>query len=152
MSKVHSNRPDSSNRGERPRRSAVGGAGSGGKLCVVGDLDPNYNYRFETDTGSNIEIFKSYGYEIVGDNDVKVSSTNPVQTGSSQTVVVDRATGAKGILMRQPKKYHEEDKKKRAEMIAKSEESMFRKLKTEDGRYGSVENTNSLAASTEDSN
>jgi len=78
------NRPDSSNRSERPRRSAVGGAGSGGKLGVVGDLDPNYNYRFETDVGSNIEVFKGYGYDVVGENDVKVSSTNPVQSGSSQ--------------------------------------------------------------------
>ena len=52
--------------------------------------------------------------------------------------------------MRQPKEYHEEDQKLRAEAIKKSEESMFRQLKTEEGRYGEVENTNSLARPLDD--
>lgn len=144
------NRPSNNDdRSNRPRRPAVGGAGAGGKLQVTGEKDPNYIYRFETDEGSAIETMKGHGYKVVEDDDVQISSTNPVQSGSLQTVVVDRKTGAKGILMRQKRVHHEEDKKLRAEMIDKSEESMFRNLKTADGRYGEVENTNSLAREAE---
>ncbi len=140
------NRPkNDDDRSQRPRRPAVGGAGAGGKMQVIGEKDPNYVYRFETDEGSAIETMKGHGYEIVEEDDVQISSTNPVQSGSTQSVVVDRKSGAKGILMRQKKDYHEEDKQLRAEMIDKSEESMFRNLKTTEGRYGEVESTNSLA-------
>ena len=52
--------------------------------------------------------------------------------------------------MRQPIEFHEEDRKTRAKAIEKSEESMFRKLKNDEGRYGDVENTNSLSRSVED--
>jgi hypothetical protein len=148
----YNNRPEPGNRSERPRKSAVGGAGSGGKLGVVGELDPAYNYRFVTDTGSELEIFKEYGYDFAPADGVKISSSNPIQSGSAQSVVVDRTSGDKGYLMRQKKEYHEEDKAKRAAMIAKTEESMFRQLKTEDGRYGEIEGTTSLATKTEDSN
>jgi hypothetical protein len=139
------NRPELGNRSNRPRRSAVGGAGAGGILNVVGDLDPNYNYRFVNDEGSRLDEMKGYGYDIDTSSNIRIGSNNPTQSGSTHSVVVDKGTGKKGVLMRQPKKYHEEDKKLRAEAIDKSEESMFRNLKTEEGRYGEVESTNSLA-------
>ena len=142
-------RPTTENRTERPRRHAVGGAGSGGRL-TADNLDPDYNYRFVTDEGSRIEEMKGYGYEIDQDHNVTISTVNPMQTGSAKTVVVDKRTGQKGVLMRQPKEYHEEDAKLRAAAIDKSEESMFRQLKTDEGRYGNVEQSNNLARSVED--
>lgn len=143
-------RPTQSTRANRPRRSAVGGAGSGGALTVLGDKDPNFNYRIVNDEGSRIDEMRSYGYEVVTDDSVKFNSANEIATGSSHSVVVDRASGKKAILMRQPMEFHEEDRVKRAQMIDESEKSMFRKLKTEEGRYGEVEQTNSLSKNVED--
>lgn len=138
------NRPDPDNRSKRPRRSAIGGAGRAGRLTVTGNLDPNFNYRTVNDDGNRIEEMKSYGYELVQDDSLCYSGCSK-QAGSTHSVVVDKREGKKGVLMRQPNEYHEEDKKLRAKAIAKTEESMFRNLKTEDGRYGEVEGTTSLA-------
>lgn len=147
---VNQPRPDKENRTNRPRRSAVGGAGSGGRLEVMGKDTSKYNYFIVTDEGSKIEEFKSYGYEIDQNNGIKFSSNNEISSGSNHSVVVDRRTGAKGILMRQLKEYHEEDRIARGKAIDKTEESMFRELKEADGRYGDVEKTNSLAKKTDD--
>jgi len=142
-------RPNPENRTKRPRRSAVGGAGSGGRI-QFDNLDPDYNYYLVTDTGNKIDEFKSYGYEVDEDQNIQVSSVNPIQTGSGHSIVVDKRTGEKGVLMRQPKEYHEEDQKLRAKAIDKTEESMFRELKTDEGRYGDVEQSNNLARAVED--
>jgi len=143
-------RPTPSTRAKRPRRSAVGGAGSGGVLNVSGDKDPNFNYRVVNDEGSRVDVMRSFGYEVVTDDSVKFNSGYEIGTGSSHSVVVDKGTGKKAILMRQPMEFHEEDRIKRAKMIDDSEKSMFRKLETEEGRYGEVEQTNSLAKGTDD--
>lgn len=143
-------RPNPSNRSKRPRRSSANQAGIG-PMSLSGDLDTeNYSYRIVNDEGNRIELLKSYGYEIDQNQDVSFTSGNAVKTGSSHSIVVDKRTGKKGVLMRQPIEFHEEDKKAKAALIDKTEESMFRKLKSEDGRYGEVENTNALAKSTED--
>lgn len=141
-------RPSPSNRSERPRRSAVGGAGANNVLTTIGQKDPNYFYYFAME--SQVEEFKGYGYEVVQDGDLRVDSRNPISSGSARSVVVNRSNGQKGVLMRQPMEFHKEDQKLRAEAIAKSEESMYRLTKTEEGRYGSVETSNSLAREIED--
>jgi hypothetical protein len=143
-------RPDSSNRSGRPRRSSAS-AQTSGPLAMTGMKDDeNYVYRIVNDEGNRIELHKSYGYEVVQNEDVDFISGNAVKTGSAKSVVVDRQTGKKGVLMRQPREFHEEDKKAKAELIKKREESMFRKLKNEEGRYGDVENTDSLAKAIEE--
>ena len=131
------------NRSGRVRRSAVGGKQD--VLGVDGYLDPNYNYRWVNDEGSEIDVMKSYGYDVVEDHNVSVRSKNPTGSGSIKSVVVDKRTGKKGVLMRQPIEFHEEDQKLRAKAIAETEASIFRQMKNEDGRYGEIENTNSLA-------
>ena len=138
-------RPDPSNRAGRPRRSSAGGANGRNVLGVSGELDPNYVYRTVNDTGSRVDELKSFGYDIVQGDEVGYSSSNNISGGSAHTVVVDKRTGMKGILMRQPKEYNDEDKELKKQAIDKTEESMFRKLKTEDGRYGEIEQTDSLA-------
>lgn len=143
-------RPNPSNRSGRPRRSSASSATTG-PLAMTGKMDKeNYAYRIVNDEGGRIDLHKEYGYEIVQDNDVEFIGGNAVKTGSAKSVVVDKRTGKKGVLMRQPIEFHEEDKKAKAEIIDKREESMLRKLKTDEGRYGEVDNSNSLAKAIED--
>lgn len=141
-------RPDPSNRSGRVRRSSVNSGRD--RLNVSGSPDPNYVYRTVNDEGSRIEEMKSFGYDIVENEDVNYSSANKIGVGKARTVVVDRRTGKKGVLMRQPKEYHDEDAAAKEALLKEKEKSMFRLLKTEDGRYGEVENTNSLAKAIED--
>ena len=145
-------RPDPSNRANRPTRSKTYADGrSNGPLSMAGDLDDkNYHYRVVTDKGNRVEQLKQYGYEVDQNNNLDFMSGSAVKTGSAHSVVVDKRTGEKGVLMRQPIEFHEEDKLAKAKAIDKTEESMFRKLKTEDGRYGEVEQTNSLAKHNDD--
>ena len=143
-------RPDPSNRSNRPRRSSAKSK-SVGPLALYGDLDhENYVYRVANDEGNRIEELKSYGYEIDQSQNIDFLGGNAIKTGSAHSVVVDKRTGKKGVLMRQPREFHEEDKAAKAALIDKTEESMFRKLKTDEGRYGDVENTNSLARKLDD--
>ena len=143
-------RPDPSNRAKRPRRSSANRAGVG-PMSLTGDLDhEKYVYRWANDEGNRIEQLKSYGFEIDQDTNVTTTSGNAIKTGSAKTVVVDKRSGKKGVLMRQPREFHEEDKKAKATLIDKTEESMFRKNKSEEGRYGDIENTNSLAKAIEE--
>ncbi len=144
----HSNRPDPNNRSERVIRSAVGGTRN--IINPIGELDPNYNYRVVNDEGTRIDELYGYGYDPVIDENLKLGNSNPEQTGSNHTAVVDKRTGKKGVLMRQPIELHEKDRKRRKEEIDKSEESMFRTIKTDDGRYGDVERSNSLARKTDE--
>jgi hypothetical protein len=142
-------RPEPGNRSGRRRSSA--GSQTSGPLAMTGQRDEeNYVYRIVNDEGNRIDLHKSYGYELVQNEGVDFISGNAVKTGSVTSVVVDKQTGKKGVLMRQPKEFHEEDAKAKADLIKKREESMFRKLKTDEGRYGDVENTNSLAKAIKD--
>ena len=125
------------NRSERPRRNAVGGKRD--ILTLNGNRDPNYNYRFVNDDGSRIEEMKSYGYEIDQSKDVSIGTSNPKQSGTRHEAIADKKTGQKTVLMRQPKEFHEEDQRLRAEKIAEGEADMLRNLKDPDaGRYGDV--------------
>lgn len=130
------NRPDSTNRSNRPERTAAVG-GKRNVLKAGGNLDHS-KYHYYIVNEENIAEFQSYGYEIDESNDVNLQSANGRLTGSQSSAVVDRATGKKAVLMRQPIEFHNEDKELRAKAIDESEESMLRDLKEAEGRYGSV--------------
>ena len=141
-------RPDPSNR--HKRRSSASSKQKG-PLALTGDLDhEKYVYRVATDQGNRIQELIGFGFEVDKSQNVSFAGSSAVKTGSAHSVVVDKREGQKGVLMRQPREYHEEDKAAKAKLIDKTEESMFRKLKSEDGRYGDVENTSSLAKSVEE--
>ena len=142
-------RPDKDNRAKRPRRSPVGGPGSRQRLGVVGK-EEGYHYRWVNDEGSRIAEFEEYGYDVDRSKDINVSSISSIKTGSAHSVVVDKKSGQKGVLMRQPIEFHEEDKGLKAKAIDKSEESMYRQLKSEDGRYGSVDKSDNLSRKVDD--
>lgn len=130
-------RPPANEKADRPRRNAVGGKRD--ILTANGNLDTSkYHYHIVNMEGTNIEEFKSYGYEIDDSSDIQMGTSNPKQSGSANTAIADRRSGLKCVLMRQPIEFYREDQKLRAEAIAKSEESMLRDLKTADGRYGEV--------------
>jgi hypothetical protein len=121
----------------RPRRSAVGGKRD--ILTANGNLDfEKYHYHIVNMEGTNIEEFKSYGYEIDESQDIEMGTSNAKQSGSANTAIADRRTGMKAVLMRQPIENYREDQELRASAIAESEGSMLRDLKTADGRYGEV--------------
>ena len=145
-------RPDPSNRANRPTRSKTYADGrSNGPLSMAGDLDDkNYHYRVVTDKGNRVEQLKQYGYEVDQNNNLDFMSGSAVKTGSAHSVVVDKRTGEKGVLMRQPIEFHQEDEKIKQDAIDKKEESMMRKLKSDDGRYGDVEKSDNLSRAVDD--
>lgn len=143
----NSPRVSDAERFKRNIRASAGGAGTGGKLRYTGTLDPAFQYRICNDQGTNIQEMKSLGFDICKGDEVQFLSSNEIKTGSQHSVVVDKETGAQGILMKRPVELEEYSKQIANEKINSTEESMFRDLEKTEGRYGTVENTNSLAKS-----
>lgn len=130
-------RPDPGNRSGRTRRTNVGGARD--VLAVKGERDPNYNYRVVNIEGSRIEDMIETGYEIDQDKNLSIGTSNQISTGSSHEVVVDRKSGQKAVLMRQPMEFHKEDQKLRAEKIMKTEQDIYRNVTDADeGKYATL--------------
>lgn len=75
-----------------------------GPLFIDPDqLDSDFHYRIVNDSAYQINKRKKMGYEVVQDSNVDIgdggaSSTNGL--GSVPSVVVDKTTGQRGILMR----------------------------------------------------
>lgn len=100
------------------------------------DKDPNYFYRVVNDVGDRVEILKERGYEVetknmrVGDRRV----ATPTAEGSPIQVHV--GGGMKGIVMKIPKEFKEEDDAMKQEYVDSIEASLKNKSP---GEYGSVE-------------
>lgn len=104
----------------RVRRTPVGQR----NVLTVSDKDPNFEYRIVNDTGDRVEQFKNAGYEIVSAKDVKIGDrriTAASPEGSMAQVSV--GGGVKGIVMRIPKEWYEEDQKQKQNAIAELEAS-----------------------------
>lgn len=128
-------RPAAENRSGRTRRPFVGDTRD--TLAVTGK-DPNYEYRIVNDERGRVQRMIEAGYEIEESPDVQLNAgTAPTQPGSAHTLTVFK-DGTKGILMKIPKEFAEEDRKARAEQIKSSEEALFKKERETDGRYGEV--------------
>lgn len=96
-----------------------------GPQSVVGDKDPNFEYRFVNDTGSRIANFQSAGYEFVTDDELKVGDSrvfDPSDLGSAKCVTSN--DGTKSYLMRIKKEYYEEDQKAKLAKVAETEGAM----------------------------
>ena len=108
-----------------------------GPQAILGDKDPNYEYRFVNDTGSRIANFQAMGYELVDDVCLKVGDArvdNPSDVGSAKRVISN--DGTTSFLMRIKKEYFEEDQRAKAEQIAETEQAM--KQDASQGMYGSL--------------
>lgn len=130
------NRPteNTEERSKRKRRSFVGDTSD---VLTVEGKDPEYDYRWVTTRKGRIARMEAAGYDVV-DDDLEVGMGTDKESGSANTITVNRTHGDKGILMRIRKEFAEEDRRERAKEIARTEERMFDDEKAEEARYGKV--------------
>lgn len=109
-------------------------------LTVKGNLDPDYVYRIVNDRGDRVAKFEDMGYEVVKDNSLKIGDARvgrASDVGSPVTATVSETNGDKGILMRIPKEFYDEDFKAKMEYVDKTEESMYEEAK-KGSDYGKI--------------
>ena len=122
-------------RAERKTRKPISGQRD---IMTVQDKDPNFHYCWVNDTGTRIQEYLDADYEIVQDSSAKVGDSNDAHVGDAVTITVDRTTGMKAILMRQPLEFYKEDRSAEQVQVTRSEESLFRQQNEEHGRYGEI--------------
>lgn len=99
------------------------------------DMDPNYRYRVVNDDGDRVEMLKERGYEVVTGN-VRLGDKRVATAGSEGTPVTAYVGGGmKGVLMRIPKEYFDEDQAAKQDYVDSTEAA----TKTSAGDYGKVE-------------
>lgn len=99
------------------------------------DKDPNFFYRVVNDQGDRVELLKERGYEVVTDA-IRVGDRRvATPTAEGSPVQVHVGGGMKGIVMRIPKEFKEEDDAVKQGYVDSLEASM-RKQSASD--YGSV--------------
>ena len=120
---------------KRPVRAKVNGVRN---ILNVTGKDPDFHYRVVNDTGDRIAIMQEQGYEVVTDSRINIGErrvANPTQEGSPVTASV--GGGVKGVLMRIPKDWHEEDQKDKQRQVSETESAM--KQAAKEGMYGKLE-------------
>jgi hypothetical protein len=109
-----------------------------GKLNVSG-MEEGYYYHVVNDKNGRVEQLKQRGFEVVQhDGRVSMGDSADKQVGSVVKTVTDSKDGTKGVLMRIPQEFKDEDDAFRQKQIDKSEEALFRNAKDEKGRYGDI--------------
>ncbi len=126
------NRP-TEQRAERTRRPFL--EDESADILTVEGKDPNYVYRWVNDQRGRVQRLIDAGYDVVTDEH-KIAAT--LDSGSINTITVNRAHGDKGVLMRILKDWYEEDAEKRAKNIADTEAMFLDQQREEDGRYGTL--------------
>lgn len=116
----------------RPARKPIG---TRSRLGVT-NKNPEYEYRIVTDKDGRVDQFQEAGWELAtGNESVGVSRlSQPSAEGSVKQVHV--GNGDKGVLMRIPKDWYEEDQKAKADFINEKEAATLNTR--EDGQYGSI--------------
>jgi hypothetical protein len=107
-------------------------------VLTVKGKDPNYVYRVVNDVDDRVEAFVEGGYEVVKARDVKVGDKRidaPSEEGSIKRVSV--GGGAKGVVMRIRRDWHDEDQAAKEKFIAETEATM--KAEALNGYYGKIE-------------
>jgi hypothetical protein len=107
-------------------------------VLTVKGKDPNYVYRVVNDVDDRVEAFIEGGYEVVKARDVKVGDKRvdkPSEEGSIKRISV--GGGGKGVVMRIPKDWYEEDQAAKQKFIADTEATM--KADALNGYYGKIE-------------
>lgn len=121
-------------RANRTRRSFVGDTAD---VLTVKGKDPDFEYRWVNDERGRVQRMIEAGYDVVLDEHL-IGDGTAKDAGSANTITVDRKHGVKGVLMRIPKDWAEEDKRARASQIAESEAELFKDEREADGRYGTL--------------
>lgn len=110
---------------------------NGRNVLTVEGQDPDYHYRVVNDLGDRVERFKEIGYEVVTDKNIKVGDARvatPKAEGSPVTASVGQ--GTKGIVMRIPREWFNEDQAEKQKYVDELEEST---RATRAGNYGKIE-------------
>lgn len=118
----------------RVSRTPVGGR----NILTVKGKDPNYVYRIVNDVDDRIAQFQEGGYEVVGDETVKVGDKRvaiPSAEGSAKQLSVGQ--GTKAYLMRIKKDWYIEDQQAKQRFVNEQENAT--KEKALDGTYGKLE-------------
>lgn len=98
-----------------------------GPQSILGEKDPNYEYRFVNDTGSRIHNFQQAGYELVTDEELTVGDSriqDPSSSGSGKRVISN--DGTTSYLMKIKKEWYTEDQEAKAKMLDEQEAAMKR--------------------------
>lgn len=106
------------------------------RLEVIGK-DPDFVYRIVNDVDDRVERFQMAGYEPVHVSEARMASQR-VGAGTPEGSVASMPVGqgTKGILMKIPKEWYEEDQRAKAQQLDAAEESI--KKPDIDGAYGKV--------------
>lgn len=104
----------------RVRRTPVGTR----NVLTVSGKDPNYVYRIVNDTGDRVEQFKAAGYETVSATEVQIGDRR-VNAATPEGSIAQCSVGGgmKGVVMRIPKEWYDEDQAAKQNDVAKSEET-----------------------------
>lgn len=110
-----------------------------GKLNVSG-MEEGYYYHVVNDKNGGLEKMKRRGYEVVQqDGKIVMGDSNPEEVGSLIQATCDKEEGTKAVLMRIPQEFKDEDDKYRQSKVDKTEEALYKKEESEEGRYGSID-------------
>lgn len=104
----------------RVRRTPVGTR----NVLTVSNKDPNFVYRIVNDTGDRVEQFKAAGYETVSASEVQIGDRR-VNAATPEGSIAQCSVGGgmKGVVMRIPKEWHEEDQKAKQRQVDETEAS-----------------------------
>lgn len=115
----------------RVRRTPVGVR----NVLTVSGKEAGYEYRIVNDTGDRVEQFKAAGYEVVSAKDVTVGDRRVSAASAEGTAAtVSVGGGTKGVVMRIPKEWYDEDQARKQSDIDALEAST--KADALNGTYG----------------
>lgn len=134
-----------------PKRDKIGGKVEGSRVgyadrnkISVDGLDENFKHRIVNHDSNKfsgrVAELQKIGYKIVNDSDLVIGDDQGVQASTiGSNVGKHVGNGTRGILMRIPKKYYEEDKAaKQAQVDAIEEGMVARGLEDASGIEGEV--------------
>lgn len=110
--------------------------GARNRLEVIGK-DPNFVYRIVNDVDDRVERFKQAGYDVVDISESRMA-TQRVGQGTATGSIAEMPVGGgiRGVLMKIPKEWYEEDQKTKSDHLEAIESSI--KKPNIDGAYGEI--------------
>lgn len=125
---------------ERPNRTPL--KMSGRNVTTVSGKEKGFHYHIFNDTGDRVEQMKERGYEVVT-HEVSVGDRRAASSKKvGSPVVLNVGAGTKGVLMRIPQDWYDEDQKEKLRMADSMEEAITGKRNPQTGElsgdYGSV--------------
>lgn len=100
-------------RARRRRRDDLGSSRHRQLAVDSSKFDPNFTYRIINDEPGRIHaLTKQDDWDIVTNGEIGDRDPKEKGVGSAVEFVVERSSGKKGVLVRKPKDYYEQDKAK----------------------------------------